>query len=85
MAEPSRGETWAAKVRHEFALMEDGEAMVTECARLMDRIDDLQLVINAEPTMIATSQGKRIHPAITEQRSTITVLQRALASLGLTE
>lgn len=83
----SRGNAWADNVAAEYQLLPDGEALVVEIARLIDRVDDLQALIDdardSGGLMIQTSQGQRLHPAIGEQRSVITVLQRALASLGL--
>jgi hypothetical protein len=80
----SRGDAWAAQVRDAYSLAPDGDALVTEVARLIDRVDLLQNVIDALDTpMTRTSQGERLHPAFAEQRSSITVLHRALSSLNL--
>lgn len=84
MPTPTRGETWAAKVRDTYGLAPDADALVIEVARLIDRIDLLQEVIDGlDSPMIRTSQGERLHPAFAEQRSSITVLHRALSSLNL--
>ena len=84
MPTPTRGQAWAEKVRDSYCLAPDGDALVTEVARLIDRVDLLQEVIDGlDSPMIRTSQGERLHPAFAEQRSSITVLHRALTSLDL--
>ncbi|MFL6061478.1 MAG: hypothetical protein ACJ72E_09620 [Marmoricola sp.] len=83
-ANPSRGNRWAASVREEYDLLEDGDALVGEIARLIDRADWLEETIEALPSpVVETGSGPKTHPAVVEYRSTFATLQRALASLGL--
>jgi hypothetical protein len=80
----SRGERWAAKVRNEYALPSDADALVGEVARLIDRADWLQETIDDLPSpIVETASGPKTHPAVVEYRSTFAALSRALASLGL--
>ena len=57
--------------------------VVTEAARVKDRLDRLDAVVRSEGVTVTTSQGIKAHPALTESRQQQIVLTRLVASLRL--
>lgn len=49
--------------------------------KLRDRIAQLRALVDAEGLMIANSQGRRLHPAVSEIRAQQLTLARLLATL----
>lgn len=58
-------------------------ALLTEAARVKDRLDELDAVVRAEGVTISTPQGPKAHPALVESRLQEVVLSRLVASLRL--
>lgn len=83
MPNPTRGERFAVAVREEFDLAAHADELLTQSARLIDKIDALDEVVAAEGVMAASSQGARAHPALVEARQTRLALHRILVSLDL--
>lgn len=80
----TRGKAFAARVAEEWDPLPDGQALLIEVGRLIDRADWLQATIDGlDSPVIPSAQGPRVHPVIVEYRATFAALQRALASLGL--
>lgn len=61
---------------HEAALLE-------EACRTRDRITEMREQVAQDGTMLASSQGMRLHPAIAEERQQRLALARLLATLGV--
>ncbi len=57
--------------------------VVTEAARVKDRLDALDLVVRAQGVTVESPQGLRAHPALIESRQQQIVLTRLVASLRL--
>lgn len=57
--------------------------VVTEACRVKDRLDALDLAVRADGVTLASPQGVKAHPALTEARQQQIVLTRLVASLRL--
>jgi len=77
------GRRLAAAVLADFTLDEHESTLLREACRTADLVDRLQETIDADPLLTATSQGQRIHPAITEIRQQRIALARILAALRM--
>ncbi len=73
---------WSA-VTHEFELAEHELAQLEEACRVRDTIARLRTALERDGTMIASSQGSRLHPAIAEIRQQQLALARLLATLDV--
>jgi len=73
---------WNA-VTEEFELAEHEAAQLEESCRIRDTIAALRKQLKEDGTMIPSSQGSRLHPAITEIRQQQLALARLLATLGV--
>ncbi|MBG9887048.1 hypothetical protein ABE10_11010 [Bacillus toyonensis] len=71
---------WKAVV-DDFDLAEHELAQLEEAARVRDTIAALRAQVDADGVMIHSSQGDRLHPAITEIRQQQLALARLLATL----
>ncbi|WP_061962281.1 hypothetical protein [Demequina flava] len=78
-----RGERFWTRTLEYFDL-EPGEIeLLTEIARALDRLTDLDEAARRDGTMIESSQGMRLHPAIAEHRALSLATARMLSQLGL--
>lgn len=71
------------KAIDEFDLSDLELAQLEEAARIRDRIKDLDKAVVTDGVMIPSSQGSRLHPAISEARQQRLALARMLATLAL--
>lgn len=71
---------WAA-VTTDFELAEHELAQLEEACRVRDMIVALRAALAADGTMIDSSQGRRLHPAIGEIRAQQLAMARLLATL----
>lgn len=76
------GKLWAA-VAGDFELAEHELAVLEEACRVRDQIEKLREAVDADGTMIDSSQGSRLHPAIAEGRQQRLALARLLATLDV--
>lgn len=67
----------------EFELADHELALLEEACRVRDRIVQLDGAVKADGLMIASSQGLRLHPAVTEARQQRLTLARLLATLQI--
>lgn len=79
---PGGRRLWAAVVS-EFELAEHELAQLEEAAFCRDRIAALRKAVDADGTMIDSSQGRRLHPAIAEVRAQQLALARLLAAIDV--
>ena len=70
-------------ITDEFELAEHELAQLEEASRVRDTIVRLRAAVDEDGTMIASSQGSRLHPAIAEIRQQQLALARLLATLGV--
>ena len=61
---------------HELAILEEG-------CRTRDRIVQLDDAVKTDGLMLTSSQGSRVHPAVSEARAQRLTLARLLVSLGI--
>lgn len=61
---------------HEIAVLE-------EACRTRDRIAELDAAVSESTLMMTSSQGARVHPAVSEARQQRLVLARLIATLGI--
>lgn len=73
---------WSATT-DEFELAEHELVQLEEACRVRDTIATLRATVEDEGTMIASSQGSRLHPAIAEIRQQQLALARLLATLNV--
>lgn len=73
---------WAATVS-DFELAEHELAQLEEACRVRDTIAKLRAAVEEDGTMIASSQGSRLHPGIAEIRQQQLALARLLATLNV--
>ncbi|WP_347757308.1 terminase [Agrococcus sp. ProA11] len=71
---------WKA-VTDEFELPEHEAAQLEEACRMRDTITSLRKQVEKDGQMLASPQGKRLHPAIAEIRQQRLALARMLATL----
>lgn len=81
LAAPGRKLWDAAVSSFEFAGHE--LAMLEEACRTRDVIALLDARVSEDGLMLASSQGQRVHPALTESRHQRLTLARLLATLGI--
>jgi phage terminase small subunit len=81
LAAPGR-RLWRAVVA-EYELAEHEAAQLEEACRVRDRIAELRDLVARDGLMIDSSQGRRLHPAIAEERQQRLALARLLATLGV--
>jgi hypothetical protein len=67
----------------EFELAQHELALLEEACRVRDRIRDLDKAVNDDGVMLSSSQGARVHPAISESRQQRLALARLLVTLGI--
>ena len=65
----------------EFDLAEHEAAQLEEACRVRDTIRVLRAQVESDGTMIGSSQGARLHPAIAEIRAQQLAMARLLATL----
>lgn len=70
-------------VAAEFEMAEHEAAQLEEACRVRDTIAALREQVEADGMMITSSQGMRLHPAVTEIRGQQLALARLLATLGV--
>lgn len=70
-------------VTAEFELAEHELVQLEEACRIRDTIVELRRQVAEDGTMLASSQGMRLHPAIAETRQQQLALARLLATLGV--
>jgi phage terminase small subunit len=58
-------------------------AQLEEACRTRDRIKELDSAVTKDGLMIPSSQGVRLHPAVSEARAQRLALARILATLGV--
>lgn len=68
-------------VLDDFELAEHEAAQLEEACRVRDTIAVLRAQVRTDGTMIGSSQGARLHPAIAEIRAQQLALARLLATL----
>lgn len=73
---------WASVV-DEFELAEHELAVLEEACRIRDQLEKLRKAIKDDGTMIPSSQGSRLHPAIAETRQQQLAFARLLATLDV--
>ncbi len=73
---------WSA-VSSEFELAEHEAALLDEACRVRDMVATLRAQLEKDGTMIGSSQGQRLHPAIAEIRAQQLALARLLATLDV--
>lgn len=73
---------WASIVA-DFEMNTAEAAQLEEACRTRDRIKELDAAVVNDGLMIASSQGMRLHPAVTEARAQRLALARILATLGV--
>lgn len=73
---------WSA-ICADFELAEHELAQLAEACFIRDRIVELRDLVTRDGTMIASSQGMRLHPGIAEIRAQQLTLARLLATLGV--
>lgn len=79
---PAGRRLWAS-VHNAFELAEHEAAQLGEACFIRDRIEQLRAQVDQDGTMIASSQGMRLHPCIAEIRAQQLALARLLATLGV--
>lgn len=67
----------------EFELANHELALLEEACRVRDRIVELDAAVKADGLMLPSSQGARVHPAVSECRQQRLTLARLLATLGI--
>jgi phage terminase small subunit len=67
----------------EFELANHELALLEEACRVRDRIVELDAAVKSGGLMISSSQGDRVHPAVSECRQQRLTLARLLATLGI--
>lgn len=67
----------------DFDMAPHEQALLEEAARTRDRIAEMRAQVAQDGTMLTSSQGMRLHPAIGEERSQRLALARLLATLGV--
>lgn len=67
----------------EFDLMEHELAQLEEASFCRDRIAGLRVAVDADGSMIDSSQGRRLHPGIAEIRAQQLALARLLGAIGI--
>lgn len=77
------GKALWAKCIEDFELANHEQALLEEACRVRDRIVELDAAVKADGLMIPSSQGSRLHPAVTEARQQRLTLARLLASLQI--
>lgn len=73
---------WAS-VLADFELAEHEAAQLAEACFVRDRIAQLRAQVDTDGLMIASSQGARLHPGVSEIRAQQLALARILATLGV--
>ncbi|GAA1714441.1 hypothetical protein GCM10009809_08270 [Isoptericola hypogeus] len=77
------GQFWRETVA-EFELTASETALLTECCRTLDLVDELEAQVKRDGLTVAGASGQdRLHPAVTELRGQRLALHRLLAALGL--
>lgn len=73
---------WDAGIE-DFEWAQHELAMLEEACRTRDRIVQLDKRVEDDGVMLQSSQGLRVHPAISEARQQRLVMARLLATLGI--
>lgn len=73
---------WRA-VLGDFELDEHETSILRQACRLADLCDVLQATVDAEGVMSESSQGSRVHPAVTELRQQGIALARLMTALRI--
>lgn len=73
---------WKATLE-EFDLSPHATALLEELCRVRTRIAELDAVVAAEGIMSSSSQGARVHPALTETRQQRMLFQKLIGQLGI--
>lgn len=79
---PAGGKLWRA-VLEEYELEEHELLLLREAVRTVDTLDALEALVARDGPLLASSQGERAHPALTEARQQRIALARLLAALRL--
>ncbi len=79
-----RGAAFWHKIHATWILNADESELVTECCRLLDTVEALQLVLDRDGVLTTGSTGQtRVHPAVGELRACRVVLARLMGQIGL--
>jgi hypothetical protein len=78
-----RGLALWGSIADEFDLPQHEAELLHEAARVADRLDALDSVVRADGVTVATPQGVKAHPALSEARQQEIVLTRLVASLRI--
>jgi len=73
---------WRAVLR-DYELDEHEAAQLAEACFVRDRIAQLRVQVDTDGLMIASSQGSRLHPGVSEIRAQQLALARILATLSV--
>lgn len=79
----SPGRKLWASVLDDFDLAEHEAAQLEEACRVRDTISTLRTQLDADGVMLESSQGRRLHPAISEIRAQQLAMARLLATLDV--
>lgn len=71
------------RVLDDFELDEHEESVLLQACRIVDLLDRLQSVIDAEPVIVTSPQGAKTHPAVVEFRQQAVTLAKCMASLRI--
>lgn len=77
------GKALWGKCIEDFELADHELALLEEACRVRDRIVELDAAVKTDGLMIPSSQGSRLHPAVTEARQQRLTLARLLATLQI--
>ncbi len=70
-------------ISKDFDLSPHEAALLEEACRTRDRIAQMRSQVSTDGVMLPSSQGLRLHPAISEERSQRLALARLLATLAV--
>lgn len=80
----ARGSAFSARVLAEFELTDSGLALLSEACRVLDTIDALSALVDADGLTVPGSRGQTtVHPAVAEIRQQRITLSRLLRQLDL--
>lgn len=71
------------QVMEEFELGQHEAAVLLQACRIVDVLDRLQAVIDAEEVVVTSPQGTKTNPAVVEFRQQAVTLAKCMASLRI--
>jgi hypothetical protein len=73
------------EVQAEFAIEDvGGRELLFQCCQAKDRLERLQVRIDADGEIVRTPSGPKLHPAVAEERALRGFIVRTLTKLGIT-